>query len=78
MAGTLQIRNVPEEIHRTVRTRAAQAGLSVSDYLLGLLSELVTRPTMAQVVERAKSLAQAGGGTNRAEARAAVREGRDR
>lgn len=78
MSATLQIRNVPEEIHAAVRTHAAQAGLSVSDYLLDLVSELVTRPTMAEVVRRARELAQSGGGVTRAEARAAVREGRDR
>lgn len=78
MSATLQIRNVPEEVHAAVRTHAAKAGLSVSDYLLNLVSELVTRPTMAEVVQRARELAQTGSGVTRAEARAAVREGRDR
>jgi plasmid stability protein len=78
MATTLQIRNVPDEIHAAVRVRAAQAGLSVSDYLLDLVRELVTRPTMAEIVARAKTLAQAGGGASRAEVQAAVRSGRDR
>jgi antitoxin FitA len=78
MASTLQIRNVPDEIHAAVRVRAAQAGLSVSDYLLELIKELVTRPTMAEVVARAKTLAQAGGGASRAEVQAAIRTGRDR
>lgn len=78
MATTLQIRNVPDEIHAAVRTRAAQAGLSVSDYLLDLVRELVTRPTMAEVVVRAKALAQAGGGAGRSDVQSAVRSGRDR
>ncbi|MGH3557998.1 MAG: FitA-like ribbon-helix-helix domain-containing protein, partial [Mycobacterium sp.] len=30
----IQIRNVPDEVHRTLRTRAAAAGVSLSDYLL--------------------------------------------
>lgn len=78
MAATLQIRNVPEDVHAAVRTQAARAGLSVSEYLLRLVSDLVGRPTMAEVVERARALAQAGGGANRADIRAALREGRDR
>ena len=78
MAATLQIRNVPDEIHAAVRTQAARAGLSVSDYLLQLVSELVNRPTMDEIVERAQTLAQAGGGASRADILAAVREGRDR
>ena len=48
MAATLQIRNVPEEVHTAVRVRSQEAGLSVWDYLLNLVSELVTRPTMAE------------------------------
>lgn len=75
---TLQIRNVPDDIHAAVHVRAAQAGLSVSDYLLTLLSELVSKPSMAEIVGRAKALAAAGGGTSRAAVQAVIREARDR
>jgi antitoxin FitA len=78
MPSTLQIRNVPDEVHAAVRTRAVQAGMSVSDYLLSLIGELVTRPTMAEIVARAAALARAGGGTSQSDVRAAVRRGRDR
>lgn len=78
MATTLQIRNVPEHVHAAVRTRAAQSGLSVSDYLLGLIAEATTRPTMAEIVQRAQQLAAAGGGATRADVQDAVRSGRDR
>ena len=71
MSRTLQIRDVPDEVHAAVRTRAAQAGLSVSDYLLNLVSDLVTRPSMAEMVERAKMLSQVGAG--RAETKAGGR-----
>jgi len=74
---TLQIREVPEDLHATVRARAAQAGLSVSTYLLNLVTELVTRPTMAEVVERAKALARAGGGTTQSDVKAAIRQSRE-
>ena len=58
--------------------RAAEAGLSVSDYLLRLVAETVSRPTMAEIVARAKQLARAGGGATGADVAAAVRAGRDR
>lgn len=78
MTRTLQIRDVPEDLHATVRARATQAGLSVSTYLLNLVTELVTQPTMAEVVERAKTLARAGGGTTRSDVQAAIRQSRER
>lgn len=61
-----------------VRVRAAQAGLSVSDYLLGLISELVMQPTMAEIVERAEQLARSGGGASHDDIQAAIREARNR
>jgi hypothetical protein len=50
----------------------------VSDYLLDLVSALVSKPTMAEIVARAKVLAAAGGGASRAEVRAVIREARHR
>lgn len=78
MAKTLQIRDVPDQVHLAVRARAAQAGVSVSDYLRELVTEIVSRPTTAEVVERARALAHAGGGASPADIQAAVREGRER
>lgn len=40
MTRTLQIRDVPEDLHATIRALAAQADLSVSAYLLDLVTEL--------------------------------------
>jgi antitoxin FitA len=34
MSKMIQIRNVPDELHRTLKVRAAQAGMTLSDYLL--------------------------------------------
>jgi len=78
MTRTLQIRGVPDDVHAAVRVRAAQAGVSVSDYLLRLVVERVTVPTMSEIVARAQALSRSGGGTTAAEARAAVRAGRER
>jgi hypothetical protein len=48
----IQIRNVPDDLHRELKVRAAEQGLSLSDYLLGELEGLVGKPTMAEFVER--------------------------
>ncbi|MFN9772630.1 MAG: FitA-like ribbon-helix-helix domain-containing protein [Burkholderiales bacterium] len=48
----IQIRNVPDPIHRTLKARAAEEGLSLSDYLLRELRQIAARPTPAQMLER--------------------------
>ena len=75
MARTVQIRNVPEDIHRTLRTRAAAAGVSLSEYLLGELVRVAERPPVADVLARASSRR---GGADLEAIVAAVRSGRDR
>lgn len=75
MARAIQIRNVPDDVHRTLRARAAAAGLSLSSYLLGEISRIAERPPIAEVLLRA-SLRE--GGATHEEIVAAVRSGRDR
>jgi antitoxin FitA len=72
---TIQVRNVPDAVHRTLRTRAAAAGISLSDFALGELERVAQRPPVADVLQRARTRA---GGADRAAIVAAVREGRDR
>lgn len=48
----IQVRNVPDALHRTLKARAATAGMSLSDYLLGELREIAERPTLAEFRER--------------------------
>lgn len=48
----IQVRNVPELLHRSLKARAANAGMSLSDYLLGELQEIADRPTLAEFRER--------------------------
>lgn len=48
----IQIRNVPEVLHRSLKARAASSGMSLSDYLLGELREIADRPTLAEFRER--------------------------
>lgn len=46
MSRMVQIRNVPEELHRQLEARAAMAGLSLSDYLIRELQRLARQPTI--------------------------------
>jgi antitoxin FitA len=48
MAKMVQVRNVPDALHRSLKARAAMAGMSLSDYLLGEFRELAERPTLAE------------------------------
>lgn len=48
----IQIRNVPDDVHRTLKARAAEDGRTLSDYVLRELEVIAQRPTMAQTRER--------------------------
>jgi antitoxin FitA len=48
----IQLRNVPDALHRTLKARAAMAGMSLSDYLLAEIREIADRPTLAEFRER--------------------------
>ena len=56
MGKMVQIRNMPEKIHRTVKARAAHEGMSLSDYLLREIRKSAERPTMEELIERLASL----------------------
>lgn len=51
----IQIRNVPEKLHREVKVRAAREGMSMSDWLLREIGKVVARPTRAEVLARIRS-----------------------
>ena len=75
MAKTIQIRNVPDEVHRALRTQAAAAGRSLSDYLLEQVEDVAARPTNAEIFRRA---GERSGGIPPGLAAEVVREARDR
>jgi antitoxin FitA len=52
MARMVQIRNVPDELHRTLKVRAAQAGMTLSDYLLSEIRQIAEKPTLPELMER--------------------------
>ena len=51
----IQLRNVPDALHRTLKARAAMAGMSLSDYLLTEIKEIAERPTLAELRERLRT-----------------------
>jgi plasmid stability protein len=72
---TIQIRNVPDDVHRELRIRATAAGSSLSDYALAELTRVARRPRVADVLQRAASRPES---VDVGEIVAIVREGRDR
>ena len=52
MSTMIQIRNVPDALHRKLKSRAALAGMSLSDYLLSEIREVAERPTLEELRER--------------------------
>jgi len=53
MSSLLQIRNVPDDVRRALKARAAARGESLNAYLLGLVERDVARPTVKEVLDRA-------------------------
>jgi len=52
MATMVQIRNVPADLHRELKARAALEGLSLSDYLLREIRQVLERPTIEELRKR--------------------------
>jgi plasmid stability protein len=52
MSRMVQIRNVPDTLHRKIKTRALDAGQTLSDYLLAELERLGARPTREEMLAR--------------------------
>jgi plasmid stability protein len=55
MATMVQIRNVPSDLHRKLKARAAMEGMSLSDYLLREVRRIAERPTPEEMQERLRS-----------------------
>jgi plasmid stability protein len=55
MSVMIQIRNVPDELHRVLKARAARDGKSLSDYLLAELRQIAELPTLEEMRERLRS-----------------------
>ena len=47
----IQVRDVPEQVHRTLKARAAREGMSLSEFIKRELERSVERPTMREWLE---------------------------
>ena len=54
--GMIQIRNVPPELHRKLKVRAAQGGMSLTEYLLAEIEQVASLPTPEEFKERLHSM----------------------
>jgi antitoxin FitA len=48
----IQLRNVPDALHRSLKARAATAGMSLSAYLLTEIKQIAEQPTLAELRDR--------------------------
>jgi antitoxin FitA len=59
---SIQIKNVPDDVHRVLRRRAAEAGMSLQEYLLANLTEQARQPTLEEIFRRIEDEATGGTG----------------
>jgi antitoxin FitA len=76
MSKMIQLRNVPDSLHRKLKSRAALAGMSLSDYLIAEIRKSAERPTMDELRERLARRDQVDLKESPAEAVRAERENR--
>ncbi len=76
MSTMVQIRNVPDELHRKLKERAALVGLSISELLLREIRRSLERPTPEELLARLKTRERVEPKESIAAAIAAEREGR--
>ena len=74
MSKMVQVRNVPDALHRKLKARAAHAGRTLSDYLLAELERLAARPTREEMLARIRSRKRV---TLKTSAAAVIREERE-
>jgi len=58
--GLIQIRNVPDDVHRTLKARAAAEGTSLSDYIVREVTRVARTPTPRELDERIRARPPAG------------------
>jgi plasmid stability protein len=76
MSKMIQIRNVPNQIHRTLKARAAMEGKSLSDYLLDEIRRVAEIPTPDEMRRRLEALPPVQPSETAAEAVRAERDAR--
>lgn len=56
----IQVRDVPDDVHRTLKSRAATAGMSLSDYVKRDLEESARRPSLEEIDARVAARGRSG------------------
>ena len=72
----IQIRNVPDELHRRLKARAALSGRSLSDFLLDEIRQAAERPTLDELRRRLRNRSAVDPAVSPAEAVRAERDSR--
>jgi antitoxin FitA len=52
MSRMVQVKGVPEEVHRVLKARAALRGQTLSDYLRGEMERIAARPSPEELMAR--------------------------
>jgi plasmid stability protein len=74
MGTLIQIRDVRDEVHRTLKARAAREGVSLSEYLRAELERVAASPTPAELLDQLKSRSSVRPAESSADALRAVRD----
>jgi antitoxin FitA len=74
MSKMVQLKNVPDDLHRVLKARAAMEGMSLSDYLIAEVRRSAERPTPREIRERLAKLTPVVTTTSAADAVRAVRD----
>lgn len=74
MGVAVTVRDVPDEVRDELAARAARAGMSLQEYLRGMLVETASRPAVDDVIARARARVDATGVRVGAEAILAARD----
>jgi hypothetical protein len=76
MSRMIRLRHVPDNLYRTLKARAALAGMSLSDFLLAEIRGLAERPTLAELRDRVRTRPRVTPGTSAADAVRCERDAR--
>ncbi len=78
MSKMIQLRHVPDDLHRKLKARAAMEGLSLSDYLIREVRQIAEKPTLKEMMDRLARLTPVHVKTPPEQILRAYRDGRDR
>lgn len=76
MSKTIQVRDLPDHVHRRLKARAAEQGRSLSELVREQLEEVADRPTLGEMLERLREDPPVDPGESSADAIRAGRDGR--